>query len=141
MASIKFISMLLKCSNCKVENRVLISASTKQRLKCGKCKSYLFDYELVCGYLYVLSNKTMPGLVKIGFTDKSVQTRVRELSASTGVPAGFEVEAFFGSSKPQEDEMLIHKTFSGYRKPGKEFFALSAESAISQITGALTRAC
>src|SRR5581483_11866894 len=44
------------------------------------------------GYVYVLSNATMPGLLKIGKTTRSSDERARELSRSTSVPSRFVVE-------------------------------------------------
>ena len=44
------------------------------------------------GRVYVLSNKAMPGLVKIGYTYGAVESRVSELSSATGVPIAFQIE-------------------------------------------------
>jgi hypothetical protein len=41
--------------------------------------------------IYVLTNETMPGYVKIGKTNTNLEQRVRELSASTSVPLPFTV--------------------------------------------------
>ena len=44
------------------------------------------------GIVYVLSNRAMPGLVKIGMTTrKELDTRLKELY-TTGVPIPFDVE-------------------------------------------------
>jgi hypothetical protein len=43
-------------------------------------------------FIYVLSNKTMPGIYKIGFTKGDPATRAKQISSSTGVPVPFEVE-------------------------------------------------
>jgi T5orf172 domain len=45
------------------------------------------------GYLYMISNKAMPGLLKIGYTTRSIEERISELH-STGVPSRFEKEFF-----------------------------------------------
>jgi len=45
--------------------------------------------------VYVLSNPTMPGYVKIGFTDKTPEERAIQLSRSTGVILPFKVEWAF----------------------------------------------
>ena len=41
------------------------------------------------GYVYILSNISMPGLLKIGMTRLDPTKRVKELSSSTGVPTPF----------------------------------------------------
>jgi hypothetical protein len=46
------------------------------------------------GFVYILSNDSMPGLYKIGFTHNSVRQRIRDLSA-TGVPTAFRAERVF----------------------------------------------
>jgi hypothetical protein len=44
------------------------------------------------GYIYILSNPAMQGLLKIGVTSRDVRERVTQLSAATGVPKPFEIE-------------------------------------------------
>jgi hypothetical protein len=85
------------------------------------------------GYLYILSNRSMPGLLKIGLTTRSVPDRVTELNAATGVPTAFVIEAYFESTNPQEHEDLVHKRLGHNRVRGKEFFRVSLEDAIEVI--------
>ena len=47
------------------------------------------------GRVYVLSNKAVPGLLKIGYTMNTVEGRVKELSGSTG--AAFFPKNYFPS--------------------------------------------
>ena len=47
------------------------------------------------GFVYVLSNKAMPGLLKIGHTTRNSGIRKEELY-TTGVPIKFEVEISLG---------------------------------------------
>ena len=42
------------------------------------------------GYVYLLTNEAMPGYVKIGFTERTVEERIEELSKPTGVPMPFD---------------------------------------------------
>ena len=44
------------------------------------------------GWIYILSNKTMPGLFKIGHTKNNPEERAKEISRAAGVPVPFEVE-------------------------------------------------
>ncbi len=41
------------------------------------------------GTIYVLVNPSIPGLVKVGKTTRSVDIRIKELSTVTGVPSQF----------------------------------------------------
>lgn len=90
------------------------------------------------GFIYVLSNPSMPGLLKIGFTERSVDERVSELNRATGVPESFIVECTFTSEYPQQDELKIHQVLAHYRK-NKEFFDISFDMAFQQIKRILKR--
>ena len=83
------------------------------------------------GIVYILSNPSMPGLVKIGCTARPVEDRLNELNAATGVPSPFKVEAYFETEKPQEDEARVHKRLDKHRIEGKEFFRLSVAEALA----------
>ena len=85
------------------------------------------------GYIYVLSNSTMPGLLKIGYTTGDVKDRMQELSASTGVPSPFEVEYYCVTRDVETIEKEVHRRFSNYRKPGKEFFSIPLAQAVATI--------
>lgn len=86
------------------------------------------------GFVYVLSNPAMPGLLKIGMTTKSPVTRAEELS-TTGVPAPFEVEFAIYVPDAAEMERDIHDRFSRLRfRAGREFFkAEPSEVAVSIV--------
>ena len=45
------------------------------------------------GFIYILSNVSMPGVYKVGLTTNSVRQRAQEL-ASTGVPTEFTQSAY-----------------------------------------------
>jgi hypothetical protein len=94
---------------------------------------------VICGYVYVLSNPAMPGLVKIGQTTRSMRSRVNELSLATGVPKPFVVEAYYLSDDPQADEARIHEALAYHRAPGREFFAPSLERTLEDCTKTLGR--
>lgn len=87
------------------------------------------------GRIYILSNESMPGLVKIGWTSRNVESRVREL-ATTGVPTGFKIEYEAYVSEPANVEQNIHRilTSRGVRTNSKrEFFEISVPDAISLL--------
>ena len=77
----------------------------------------------MAGWIYVMTNPSMPGLIKIGMSSQDPKMhRVKELSHSTGVPSAFVVEY----QALVEDEGLVenqlHKTYASQRLKGKEFF-------------------
>ncbi len=82
------------------------------------------------GYIYILSNASMPGLIKIGCTSRSPEERRRELSRPTGIPVDFEVEYEIYSYNIKEVEREMHKALAKY-KFGKEFFKVDVNTAIN----------
>jgi len=82
------------------------------------------------GHIYFLINTSFPGLVKIGFTTRSLDKRVSELH-STGVPTPFRVGASFWVNSPAEVERMIHKHLKEFRdQADREFFAISLQGAV-----------
>jgi hypothetical protein len=82
------------------------------------------------GYIYVLSNPAMPGLLKIGFTQHSdTKRRILELSKNTAVPLHFVLEFEQLIENPVQYERLIHARLSQYRlSPDKEFFKIDLDT-------------
>lgn len=91
------------------------------------------------GYIYVLSNPSMTGLLKIGLTLRTVEERVIELSNNTGVPTQFQIEAYFESEIPENDEGKIHEALKDFRVSYKEFFKIKTETAIGIIGNILSK--
>jgi ribosomal protein S27E len=122
----------IKCKSCKIENRVIVSDKKSTHPKCGKCGEELFEkFAVVFGYVYILSNPDMPNLLKIGQTSGSLQRRVDQLSAATGVSRPFIIEACFLSQNPSGDEKKLHKLLESYRRPGREFFEIELSKALT----------
>ena len=86
------------------------------------------------GTVYVLSNPSMPGLLKIGWTDRSPEERVTELSASTGVPTAFVLEYHALLEDAQSAERTIHARFNESRVNGsREFFSVSLDEVVAEL--------
>ena len=84
------------------------------------------------GWIYILSNKSMPNIFKVGLTTTSPKARAGELSSSSGVPEKFEIERVFISESPSDHEKLIHKELGRYRvNDGREFFKCPVSKIIS----------
>ena len=91
------------------------------------------------GFIYVLSNPSMRGLLKIGFSIRNVNERVAELSSSTGIPSDFVFEALFVSAAAKEDEHRVHEALSAYRVGTKEFFRIRPSEAIRKMIDVIGR--
>lgn len=83
------------------------------------------------GFVYVLSNPAMPGLVKIGSTElPDVAQRVSQLY-TTGVPVSFTVEYAARLRDLRRVEAALHIAFHPNRvNPRREFFRIEPEQAI-----------
>jgi hypothetical protein len=100
--------------------------------KRNKYANRTVDYD---SWLYVLSNPTMPGYVKIGFTDGTPEKRADQLSKSTGVPLPFKVEWAFHCYNAELLEKEVHRHLDGQRIAGnREFFDLEVNEAKEIIT-------
>jgi len=80
--------------------------------------------------IYILTNETMPGLVKIGKTDADIEQRMQELY-KTGVPVPF--ECFHASVVENIDEVekRIHRAFDKFRvNKNREFFEIPPENIL-----------
>ena len=75
------------------------------------------------GFVYVLSNASMPGLYKVGHTSGSPQARAKALSSATGVPTPFEVVCYAEFANAQQAETYIHTLLVDMRcAKNREFF-------------------
>ena len=83
--------------------------------------------------VYILTNPSMPDLIKIGKTEKTAHERAEELY-STGVPTPFEVVYSIPSEYPKILEDILHKKFKQYRiNKDREFFRYSADKVIEWL--------
>lgn len=88
------------------------------------------------GWVYVITNDAMPGLVKVGFTMKDPQLRAKELN-HTGSPSPYSVKFDVLVDGPRDIEQRVHAKLRGQRE-GKEWFRCSvadAVAAIEQVAG------
>lgn len=83
------------------------------------------------GWVYVISNKSMPGLVKIGYTMKDPEIRAADLNG-TGIPTPYLVEYEVLVDEPLKIEQAVHAHLARNRE-GKEWFKLSPEAAVAGI--------
>ena len=86
------------------------------------------------GWVYILTNRSMPGLLKIGHTSKTPVLRAAELTASTGVAHPFVVAWAHPVIDHAALEALVHGQLAAFRVNRKrEFFHCSVADAIGII--------
>jgi len=88
------------------------------------------------GYVYILSNKAMPGIVKIGRSIHGGRTRAKDLykKGGTGVPVPFKMEFEVWSEQCCIDEICVHERLSEYRiNNNREFFEIDTIKAIEAV--------
>lgn len=84
----------------------------------------------MAGYVYLLSNSSMPGLVKVGFTERPLEERLAELSAASGVPSPFVLEYSILVEDQSAAEEEIHAALDAYRvNDSREFFRVETREA------------
>lgn len=85
------------------------------------------------GYVYILSNSSMPGILKIGKTTRTVEQRCNELW-QTGVPTPFAVVDQVLSPNCSELEEWMHERFIDARvSASREFFAVTEDQATAAL--------
>ena len=77
------------------------------------------------GFVYILTNEAMPGLIKIGLTDQDdVESRIRGLD-TTGVALPFQCYYAARVEDNRKVERALHTAFGDFRlRPNREFFRL-----------------
>ena len=85
----------------------------------------------VCGWIYVITNKAMPGLIKVGYTLKDPVLRANELY-NTGSPHSYVVQYEVFVHEPREIEQRVHSALSDF-KEAKEQFTCSLGDAVTAI--------
>jgi T5orf172 domain len=88
---------------------------------------------LAIGFIYVISNQSMPGLVKVGRSSRLPEDRAKELH-TTGVPHGFDVDHRAITSRPIEVERRAHELLAPFRvASNREFFRTTPKVAIGAV--------
>lgn len=83
------------------------------------------------GFIYAMSNKSMPGILKIGMTERSVEERLKEANSPSFIPIPFIIEIFKQVKNCKEKEKLIHQILHSKRvNPKRDFFQVSLEEIV-----------
>lgn len=85
-------------------------------------------------YVYVLVNKSMPDMVKIGMTIREVDQRAKEISGATGVPTPWIPVYSFKCFNSYKLEQELHTHLDAVRVAGnREMFYLHSKDAIDIV--------
>jgi hypothetical protein len=85
-------------------------------------------------WVYILSNPTQPGLLKIGYTKKLPEERAKQISSATGVALPYKVEWAYQCFNGEMVEREVHYKLKAQRvNSSKEFFQISLEEAKETI--------
>ena len=93
------------------------------------------EYQDQGGYVYVLTNEAMPGIVKIGRSSRGGRLRANELYKSvTGVPVPFKMEFEIYSDDPASVEIEVHECLQQNRvNESREFFRVPVVVAVQEV--------
>ena len=97
---------------------------------------------MAAGYVYVLVNSSMPGLLKVGKTRRLPSDRVQELSRASGVATPFVVafEELFDDCDTAEEAVHAELELRGFRQAqNREFFRATTNEVIRIILGVAAR--
>lgn len=81
-------------------------------------------------YVYVLVNRSIPGMVKIGMTTHSVDERARQINKGTGVPTPWVPVYWFQCYASGILEKRVHEHLAQYRiNEDREMFSVTSNTA------------
>ena len=117
--------------------------ASKRRLERNGIFQYLENYHTIgqradgadgAGWIYVLSRREQPNILKIGRTNRSVSVRVKEINQATGILFPFGARYVYRVNDAAEAERLVHQALEEYRvRQDREFFDIQPDNADSII--------
>lgn len=134
----------LRTAIAKSDNVAFGSARTNLlRLPFRRCLSIFLGHmklaeEQGLGWVYILSSRELPDLLKIGMTTRTVEQRSQEINSATGVAIPFGVRRCWRVIDPQKSERMVHEALAEYRLRGdREFFRVPFSVAIERVAETL----
>ena len=86
------------------------------------------------GWVYILSKREQPDILKIGMTHRSISQRVKEINSATGVLIPFAARHVFRVNDAARAEREVFELLAEYRlRSDREFFKLPFSKAVSLI--------
>jgi hypothetical protein len=135
---------LLSTANKQIKYFILVPHSDPDKAREGweevkyftsKRKNIYIDRGEGNQWIYILSNPSIPNLLKIGYTNLTPELRAKQISSSTGVATPFKIEWALKCFDGLLFEGEIHKALEDYRITNqREFFQIDLEEAKKIIT-------
>ncbi|NWC11973.1 GIY-YIG nuclease family protein [Pseudomonas agarici] len=86
------------------------------------------------GFIYCLASEAMPGIYKIGMTERAPSQRCFELSSSTSAPLAFKILCYGEVDNALSVEREIHGHFSSQRiNASREFFRVDYRNIVEMF--------
>lgn len=121
--------------------RALVSTNVLQFLHVYQNDLGTQTYSEGAGWIYILSTREQPEVLKIGRTDRSVADRVREINSATGVLVPWAARRVYRVRNAQEAEAEIHRRLAEYRiRMDRQFFEMPIGQAVEIIDAYLEEA-
>jgi hypothetical protein len=89
------------------------------------------------GWVYILTNPTLPGVCKIGQTRRTAAIRAREVSRAYGTALPFTVASRHAVPDAAAVEWLAHRTLRRCRLPSSELFQCDPGRAAAAVHAAV----
>ena len=123
-------AMILGCSKPHISNDRSFPDSTRLSIQ-----------KNMEAFIYVLSNPSMPGLVKVGVTEKMPALRATEMSAHEGLPTPMVLEYYaLLEGQIYDHERRAHRQLTPHHF-SKEWFRCTPEVAIAADTTLRSTSC
>lgn len=116
--------------NRTTKNQSNVSSVSKKQVD-KKTSEGKYPIRNVKGWVYVIINESLKGLVKIGYTLKDPKLRAKDLQSS-GIPNDYKVAYEVLTINPREVEQKIHLSLKKYRD-NKEWFKCSISQAVKTV--------
>jgi hypothetical protein len=135
----------LRCSlrDGDADRTVKIFASLRRSIAVRHMQGYLSGHHQEqqdgAGYIYILSTREQPGVLKIGYTERSVEARVKEINRATGLLIPYGARAVWTVQRARSVEADVHQLLSRYRiRSDREFFEVDFRVASRLIEELVT---
>lgn len=143
--SLKISELMYQLRKTIQSNEIESAAEIKEMLKRLGLAHFLSTFIFVrdndessefVGKIYILSTRESKDILKIGYTNRTVEERVREINSATGVLIPYGVRAMWLVKSAKEVEAELHTLLAPFRiRQDREFFQMEFRDAFKFITG------